>query len=107
MSRRIAAVFISCFRMFFFATHRSFFEIGDIICIVCICCDIKNEDVPSDILFKVYIMKKRGIFSLCPVYFRFILIYKKFFTSGGVDLVAKIVVVYGPMEGMVHDRRRR
>jgi hypothetical protein len=28
-------------------------------------------------------------------------------TKGGVDLVAKIVVVYGPMEGMVHDRRRR
>ncbi|MBB3853889.1 hypothetical protein GGR98_003183 [Parageobacillus caldoxylosilyticus] len=28
-------------------------------------------------------------------------------TEGGVDLVAKIVVVYGPMEGMVHDRRRR
>jgi len=28
-------------------------------------------------------------------------------TEGGVNLVAKIVVVYGPMEGMVHDRRRR
>lgn len=28
-------------------------------------------------------------------------------TKGGVDLVAKIVVVYEPMEGMVHDRRRR
>jgi hypothetical protein len=28
-------------------------------------------------------------------------------TEGGVDLVAKIVVVYGPMEGMVHDRCRR
>jgi hypothetical protein len=28
-------------------------------------------------------------------------------TKGGVDLVAKIVVVYGPMEGMVHDRCRR
>ena len=28
-------------------------------------------------------------------------------TEGGVDLVAKIVVVYGPMEGMVRDRRCR
>jgi hypothetical protein len=27
--------------------------------------------------------------------------------EGGVDLVTKIVVVYGPMEGMVHDRCRR
>jgi hypothetical protein len=28
-------------------------------------------------------------------------------TKGGVDLVAKVVVVYWPMEGMVHGRRRR
>jgi hypothetical protein len=28
-------------------------------------------------------------------------------TQGGVDLVTKIIVVYGPMEGMVHDRRLR
>ncbi|QXJ39814.1 hypothetical protein BV455_03180 [Parageobacillus caldoxylosilyticus] len=28
-------------------------------------------------------------------------------TEGGVTLVTKIVVVYGPMEGMVRDRRRR
>ena len=27
--------------------------------------------------------------------------------EGGVDLVAKIVVVYGPREGMVRDRHRR
>jgi hypothetical protein len=33
--------------------------------------------------------------------------YRIYVRKGGVDLVAKIVVVYWPMEGMVHDRCRR
>ena len=35
------------------------------------------------------------------------MIKDEYIKEGGVDLVAKIVVVYWPMEGMVHDRCRR